>query len=67
MKEGRRTLHYNPYNLVDLGKEPNLGLPMIYANAFEHDLEKESEIFEEKSYDCVVIKFFKNLIIQKEI
>jgi len=31
MEEIRRTLHYNPYTLVDLGKEPNLGLPMVYV------------------------------------
>ena len=28
MEETRRTLHHNPYILVDLGKEPNLGLPI---------------------------------------
>lgn len=29
MEETRRTLDYNPYALVDLGKEPNLGINMI--------------------------------------
>jgi len=29
MEETRRTLHYNPYTLVDLVKEPSLGLPMV--------------------------------------
>jgi hypothetical protein len=33
MEETRRTLHYNPYTLIDLGKEPNLGFPIVYVNA----------------------------------
>lgn len=33
MEETRRTLQHNPYILVDLDKEPNLGLPMVYVNA----------------------------------
>jgi len=57
MEETRRTLHYNPYTLVNLGKEPNLGLPMIYLNAVyepsEYDLEKEPDVFREQSYECV--------------
>ena len=57
MAETRRTLHYNPYTLVNPGKEPNLGLPMIYLNAAyepsEYDLEKEPDVFREQSYECV--------------
>jgi hypothetical protein len=45
IEETRRTLHYNPYTLVDLGEEPNLGLPLVWVNAvyepYEYDLEKE--------------------------
>jgi hypothetical protein len=56
MEETRRTLHYDPYALVDLAKECNLGLPMIYVNAvyqpYENDLEMEPELFQEESYDC---------------
>ena len=57
MEETRRTLHYNPYTLVDLGKEPNLGLPMVYVNAvyepYEYDLESEPELFREEIYECL--------------
>lgn len=57
MEETRRTLHYNPYTFVDLGKEPNLGLPIPYVNAgyepYEDGLELEPEIFGAESYECV--------------
>lgn len=57
MEETRQTLHYNPYILMDLGKELNLGLPMVYVDAvyepYEYDLEDEPGMFQEESYNCV--------------
>ena len=57
MEETRRTLHYDPYALVDLSKKPNLGLPMVYVNAvyepYEDDLGLEPEMFGAESCECV--------------
>ena len=59
MEEMQKTIDWNPFMAVDLGRVPNLGLPRIYITGrvepYEDDLGRQPVGFKEVDFDCWAI------------